>query len=86
MSMPSDLAATSSLLLQLLILQGFTLQSSSAPDPIADPGPPLGSSRTPCSHLPLPKVQAFRPAVFPYYSPRLREKPPPLPPLTFFSF
>lgn len=74
-SMPSDLAATSPLLLQLLIPQGFTLQSRSAQTQSQTQAPWL--QRDPLlSHLPLPKVQASGPAMFPYSSPWLQEQPP----------
>lgn len=74
-SMPSDLAATSPLLLQLLIPQGFTLQSRSAQTQSQTQAPWL--QRDPLlSLLPLPKVQASRPAVIPYSSPWLQEQPP----------
>ena len=75
MSMPSDLAATSPLLLQLSNPPGVHITKQADPDPIPDPGP-LAPAGTPCSHLSLPKVQASRPAVFPYSSPRLQEQPP----------
>lgn len=67
-SMPSDLAATSPLLLQLLIPQGFTLQSRSAQTqsqtqaPWLQQGPPALTCLSPrsrpldqpCSHTPGP--------------------------------
>lgn len=58
-SMPSDLAATSPLLLQLLIPQGFTLQSRSAQTqsqtqaPLAPPGPPARWRASPQGPGPL---------------------------------
>lgn len=62
-SMPSDLAATSPLLLQLLIPQGFTLQSRSAQTqsqtqpppnpPLAPPGPPARHRASPQGPGPL---------------------------------
>lgn len=82
-SMPSDLAATSPLLLQLLIPQGFTLQSRSAQTQSQTQAPWL--QRDPLlSHLPLPKVQAAGPAMFPYSSPWLQEQPPTISPFFFF--
>lgn len=88
-SMPSDLAATSPLLLQLLIPQGFTLQSRSAQTQSQTQAPWLQLG-TPCSLACLsPRSRTCRPAMFPYSSPWLQEQPPPPPPhthLTFFPF
>lgn len=84
MSMPSDLAATSPLLLQLLIPQGFTLQSRPAQTQSQTQAPWL--QRGPPALIGLsPRSKASRPAVFPYSSPRLQEQPPPtLTHLTFY--
>lgn len=80
MSMPSDLAATSPLLLQLLIPQGFTLQSRSAQTqfqtqaPWLQRGPPALSLASPqgpglqTSRVPI--LQPLAPGRTPHHHPK----------------
>lgn len=81
-SMPSDLAVTSPLLLQLLIPQGFTLQSRSAQTqsqtqaPWLQRGPPALTCLSPrsrpldlpCSHTPVPGSRNNPPRSYLFFS------------------